>query len=356
MSNFVGVNDVLGRELGSLRLSLTSRCNLACPYCQPDGQEPKALLDQAQHLALITASCLLGAQTLRLTGGEPLLCDDLEPLLAAVQRRRSQKTNPLSNLHELALTSNGVLLTAARARSLRQAGLDRITISLDGTDGASVAQMSGLRGGSVAGIKVLDRVLDAIQAARQAGFDPERGDLKLNSVIQRGLNEHQLLPLAALARQQGIELRFIEYMDVGNSNGWKPEAVVTAAEMVQQIEDCWPLEFIGRLPGSTAQSWRYRDGGGLVGVVASISQPFCGDCNRLRITADGTAFTCLFGAQGTSLLPWLVPEPNLDGLIQIMQSLWQQRFDRYSEERLKAESVGMVPTLVEKPAMAYLGG
>jgi len=337
------------RPLGVLRLSLTARCNLACPYCLPDGQEPPGLLSLEQRLQVAEAAVTLGAHSLRLTGGEPLLHPELESLIAAVQPLRKQ------GLREIALTSNGTLLSAHRARALRQAGLDRITLSLDGADGSSVARMAGLAD-AAAGEASLARVLAALEHARHAGFDPGSGALKLNAVIQRGANDDQLLPLAALARERGVELRLIEYMDVGNRNGWQESAVVPTAEMVERIGARWPLEPLGRTTHGTASRWRYRDGAGQLAVVASISAPFCGDCNRLRVTADGMAYTCLFATAGSGLdlRPWLQPAvAQAETLQSVLGRLWQQRTDRYSEER-QARRALRSPS--PHPEMAYLGG
>jgi cyclic pyranopterin phosphate synthase len=358
--------DLHGRPLGVLRLSLTARCNLACPYCCPDTEDPPGLLTLPERLALVEAAVGVGVRTLRLTGGEPLLHRGLEELIAALQPlRRREPGDPRGALTEIALTTNGVLLTAERARDLHAAGLERITVSLDGSDGASVAQMGGLTGGAAAGEAVLAKVLAALEHARAAGFDPARGRLKLNAVIARGRNDDQLLPLAALARQRGIELRLIEFMDVGNRNGWRPEAVLPAAEMVRRIGEVWPLEPLGRTSHGTASRWSYRDGaaggeggagaGGHLGVVASITAPFCGDCNRLRVTADGVAYTCLFAASGTDLRPWLRPGVDPAGLRRAINGLWRERGDRWSEERasLSAGPEGDAPRHAE---MAYLGG
>jgi len=330
-----------------LRLSLTARCNLACPYCLPDGQEPPGLLTLEQRRAVVAAAVALGATSLRLTGGEPLLHPDLEALIEAVQPLRRD------GLREVALTSNGLLLTAQRARALRQAGLDRLTLSLDGTTGASVARMAGLAD-AAAGTRALERVLLAIEHARAAGFDSAQGALKLNAVIQRGANDGELLPLAGLARERGVELRLIEFMDVGNRNGWRPEAVLAAAEMVARIGERWPLEPLGRSRHGTASRWRYRDGGGVLATVASISAPFCGDCNRLRVTADGLAYTCLFAAPGSGLdlRPWLTPGQPPAALREGIASLWRQRADRASEERGEANTPGSTPHV----EMARLGG
>jgi cyclic pyranopterin phosphate synthase len=346
-------SDQHGRPLGVLRLSLTARCNLACPYCLPDGKEPPGLLTLPQRLAVVQAAVALGATSLRLTGGEPLLNPELEALIAAVQPQRR------AGLRELALTSNGQLLSTERAQRLRAAGLDRLTLSLDGTSGASVARMAGLAD-AAAGERALERVLQAIEHARAAGFDPAKGALKLNAVIQRGANDDQLLPMAQLARGRGVELRLIEYMDVGNRNGWAPEAVLPAAEMVARISARWPLEPLGRGRHGTACRWRYRDGGGHLAVVASISAPFCGDCNRLRVTADGIAYSCLFAAAGSGLdlRPWLNPGQPAGLLHSAIRGLWRGRADRYSEERQnRAQGFGSIPGSSPVHAeMAYLGG
>ena len=346
-----GYLDQHERPLGVLRLSLTARCNLCCNYCQPDGREAENLLNQTQQLALITACCRLGCHTLRLTGGEPLLAPGLLPLLRAIQKRSHQQQGPLEPLRDIALTSNGLLLTAQLAQELRQAGLKRLTISLDGTDPDTLASIAGLRGGASAGQILLKKVLNALEAAEAAGFDPKQGQLKLNSVIQRGRNEHQLLPLAALARDKGLELRLIEYMDVGQRNGWRTDEVVPAAEMISRLQQRWPLEPLGRPSSGTASQWRYRDGGGDVGVIASITQPFCGDCNRLRITADGIAYTCLFSEKGTDLRPCLTPQSSAEALARAIAALWTNRQDRSSEERQQGSSLKG-----PRAEMAYLGG
>ena len=341
------LSDQRNRHLRVLRLSLTARCNLACPYCCPDLQDPPGLLSLDQQLCLIRVAARLGAKTLRLTGGEPLLSDRLLPLLQAVAVGRATPGDPLQGLQQVAVTSNGVLLNAERARDLRAAGLDRITLSLDAVDGAQAARMAGLQGGAVSGDRLVQQVLAALDAARSNGFDPSIGAVKLNAVIQRGNNDDQLIPLATLARREGVELRLIEYMDVGNRNGWEMDQVLTAAEIVERIHQCWPLQPEGRAAGGTARRWRYTDGGGSIGVIASISAPFCGDCNRLRVTADGRAYTCLFAAEGTDLTPAL----HCDALLeQLIRDLWIRRRDRYSEER------GATSIASPHAEMAYLGG
>jgi cyclic pyranopterin phosphate synthase len=268
------------------------------------------------------AAVALGVKSLRFTGGEPLLYKELDELIGALQPLRRE------GLQEIALTSNGLLLSAERAQQLREAGLDRLTLSLDGTTGTSVAAMAGLA-------------------------NPAQGALKLNAVIQRGRNEEQVLPLAQLCRQRRLELRLIEYMDVGNRNGWRQADVVQAAEMVCTISEQWPLEPLGRAGASTASRWRYRDGRGCVAMVASVSKPFCGDCNRLRVTADGIAYTCLFAATGSGvdLKPSLAASRDQGDLHAALYQLWRQRADRFSEER---SSITAPPGVHAE--MAYLGG
>ena len=327
-------SDRRGRPLGVLRLSLTARCNLACPYCCPDSKEPAGLLTMEQRIQLVEAFVSLGGHTLRLTGGEPLLHGGLEDLIAALQPLRQRSSDdPRGQLKDMALTTNGVLLTAERANRLRQAGLDRITLSLDGTTGASVAKMAGLQGGEAAGEIILTKVLAAIDHAIAAGFNPAVGALKLNAVITRSGNANQLLPLAELARQYCMELRLIEFMDVGNRNGWMMDEVISSSEMLEQISTQWPLEPVSRDPHGTACRWSYRDGKGYLGTIASISSPFCGDCNRLRVTADGMAYTCLFSSVGTDLRPRLQSQSNLEDLRRAIIQLWSKREDRFSEER-----------------------
>ena len=344
------VTDRLARPLGVLRLSLTARCNLSCPYCCPESIEPPGLLTTADQLRLIAAACRLGAHTLRLTGGEPLLTDRLWPLLDALSLGRQTAAHPFSRLKEVAITTNGSLLNDNKARRLRSAGVDRITISLDAVDGASIARMAGLSSGPEAVNALFARVLAGIDAARAAGFDPAQGGLKLNAVIQRGFNDDQLIPLARLARQQRLQLRLIEYMDVGNRNGWCRDQVMPAQEMIQLLHRHWPIQPIGRPVAGTSRQWSYQDGGGIVGTIASISEPFCSDCNRLRITADGQAFTCLFAGEGTDLRQ-LLREDVADSLLQnALSELWSVRSDRFSEQ------CGLEQPVNHHAEMAYLGG
>ena len=287
-----------------------------------------------QRIQLVEAFVSLGGHTLRLTGGEPLLHGGLEDLIAALQPLRQRSSDdPRGQLKDMALTTNGVLLTAERAHRLRQAGLDRITLSLDGTTAASVATMAGLQGGEAAGEMILTKVLAAIDHAMAAGFNPAVGALKLNAVITRSGNAHQLVALAELARKYGMELRLIEFMDVGNRNGWKMDEVVSSSEMLERISSQWPLNPVSRDPHGTAYRWSYKDGKGYLGTISSISAPFCGDCNRLRVTADGMAYTCLFSSVGTDLRPRLQSQTSVEELRHAIIQLWAERDDRFSEER-----------------------
>ena len=333
------------RPLGVLRLSLTALCNLACPYCLPDSKEPLGLLNLEQRLKIVKAAVELGVHSLRLTGGEPLLNTELEELISATQPLQNQ------GLSDIALTSNGSLLSSERAHRLRKAGLNRISLSLDGTTTDSVARMAGIKHGEFQ----LAQVMAAIGHARSAGFDPYQGALKINAVIQRGKNEEQLLPLAEFARNEGIELRLIEYMDVGNRNDWQPEAVIPSSEMIATINKQWALLPLQRRSSSTAKRWKYADGGGYLAIVASVSEPFCGDCNRLRVTANGIAYTCLFASQnsGFDLRNYLQPNACADALKEAIGNLWNNRSDRYSEQREQQLKNGSRKAPAE---MALLGG
>jgi cyclic pyranopterin phosphate synthase len=275
------------------------------------------------------------------------LSNQLEPLLQAITLGRSDPQDPLARLQEVALTSNGVLLTRERALALRQLGLDRITLSLDAAGSEGFVRMAGMPDTAA---HLFERVLSGLDAALAAGFDPSRGALKINSVIQRHHNDDQLIPLARLARRYGIELRLIEFMDVGHRNDWHQDQVLTASEMLARLREHWSIQPIGRAVGSTANRWRFSDGKGQVATIASISEPFCGDCNRLRVAADGMAFTCLFATQGKDLRPWLQPLIDEDGLMNAIRDLWIVREDRYSEER-GCSSHGQ-----RRQEMAYLGG
>jgi len=271
-------------------------------------------LSDDETVLLVSAFARLGVNKLRLTGGEPLLRKDLPTLL--------ERLILVDGIEDVAMSTNGVLLPRY-AQALRAAGLQRITVSVDSTDPASFLQMSGGKGS-------LQAVLDGIDAARAAGFDT----IKINAVIERGRNLDQVLPLARTFRDNGCTLRFIEYMDVGTRNGWRLEEVVTSREIREQIHAQWPLEPVGAgYRGEVASRYRYLDGAGEVGFISSISQPFCSDCTRARLSADGKLYTCLFARDGKDLKTPLRAGAGVDEITDIIRRIWQGREDRYSELR-----------------------
>ncbi|WP_147651820.1 GTP 3',8-cyclase MoaA [Vulcaniibacterium gelatinicum] len=312
-------HDLFGRPLRDLRLSLIEACNFRCPYCMPAERVPDDYgLDAASRLSLdeietlVRAFVRLGVRKLRLTGGEPLLRRRLPELVARLAA--------IPELEDLALTTNGALL-APQARALREAGLRRITVSLDALDPGLFRALSGGRG-------EVEAVLAGIAAAHAAGFAP----VKLNCVMQRGVNEDALFPLLEYARRHGHVLRFIEFMDVGTCNGWRRERVVPSRELRDRIHARWPLRPLQpHYRGEVATRYAFADGKGEVGFVSSVSEPFCGDCHRARVSADGRLYTCLFAATGHDLRPALAEGEA--ALARHVATLWSQRADRYSELR-----------------------
>ena len=325
--------DRLHRPLRDLRLSVIETCNFRCPYCMPADAEVPALdsasrLDFDQIETLVRAFAALGVSKLRLTGGEPLLRKGLASLVARLAA--------VPGIKDLALTTNGSLL-AGQARALREAGLHRLTISLDSLDPDGFRALSGGRG-------ELDEVLAGIAAAEAAGFRR----LKINCVVQRGVNEDQVLPLAERFRGSGHVLRFIEYMDVGTCNGWRREGVVPSAELRDRIAARWPLQPLDAgYTGEVAARHAYADGAGEIGFVSSVSAPFCGDCHRARVSADGQLYTCLFAREGLPLRPWL--EAGGEALAGRIATAWTAREDRYSERRAAASGGRRIE-------MFYIGG
>ncbi len=320
--NELSPRDALARPLRDLRLSLIEACNFRCPYCMPaDRIADDHGLDAASRLSfdeietLVRGFARLGVRKLRLTGGEPLLRKRLPELVARLAS--------IDGIDDLALTTNGSLL-AAHARALRDAGLRRITVSLDTLDAGLFRELSGGRG-------ELRDVLAGIDAAQAAGFAP----LKLNCVVQRGVNDAGVETLAAFAREHGHVLRFIEYMDVGTCNGWSRERVVPSADLRDRIAARWPLRPLDpNYRGEVASRYAYADGGGEIGFVSSVSAPFCGDCHRARVSADGRLYTCLFAAQGHDLREILAH--GEEALATRVAGLWSKRADRYSEIRSEA--------------------
>ena len=314
--------DRLGRPLHDLRLSVIEACNFRCGYCMPAERVPDDYgMDAAARLSfdeietLVRGFARLGVRKLRLTGGEPLLRRRLPELVARLAA--------IDGIDDLALTTNGALL-ARQARALREAGLRRITISLDALDPALFRALSGGRG-------ALSDVLAGIAAAEEAGFDR----IKFNCVVQRGVNDGQVLPLVERFRGSGHIVRFIEYMDVGTCNGWNVARVLPSADLRDRIHARWPLHPLDpNYRGEVASRYAFDDGAGEVGFVSSISAPFCGDCHRARVSADGRLYTCLFAADGTDLRPVL--RDGDAALADHVANLWTRRGDRYSELRGRA--------------------
>ena len=331
--------DTLGRPLRDLRISVTDRCNFRCGYCMPKevfGVDhaflPRAeILDFEEIERVVRASVDLGVRKVRLTGGEPLVRRHLERLVAMLA--------PIPEIEDLTLTTNASLL-AGKAQALADAGLDRLTVSLDALDDATFMRMNDV------GFPV-SRVLDGIAAAKAAGL----ASVKINSVVRRGLNEHAILDLAEHFRGTGMTVRFIEYMDVGHTNGWRMDDVVPAAEVISRIDARWPLEPVEpEYRGEVAQRYRYRDGGGEIGVISSVTQPFCGDCTRARLSADGSLYTCLFATAGHDLRGLLRSGATDADLATAIRAIWTRRSDRYSELR----SLDTVE--IPKVEMSFIGG
>jgi len=314
--------DLRGRTLADLRISVIDRCNFRCPYCMPEDQYPRdhAFLSKAERLRFEEIERLarifvgLGVRKLRLTGGEPLLRRDLPELV--------RQLAAISPDVAIAMTTNGSLL-AEKVDALRSAGLHRITLSLDTLDPKTFAVMSGGRG-------EVDAVLTAIAAAERAGFE----SLKINAVVMRGVNDAQVLDLVAHFRCSRHIVRFIEYMDVGTCNDWQRDLVVPSAELRERIAARWPLVALeGHYVGEVAQRYAFADGAGEIGFISSVTEPFCGDCSRARLSADGRLYTCLFAQTGHDLRGPLRAGASDEDLAGIIRAVWASRDDRYSEER-----------------------
>lgn len=335
------LDDRRGRPLKDLRISVMDRCNFRCPYCMPENQYHRdfQFLHSDERLSFSEISRLArlfverGVTKLRLTGGEPLLRPGLVDLIGELSL--------IDGVEDLALTTNGILL-AQHAAALKGAGLDRVTVSLDALDEATFRRMSGGRG-------TPERVLEGIDAAIEAGLNP----LKINTVVQRGLNERGIYALLERFRHSGVVVRFIEYMDVGTLNKWNEKELVPSAELVERIKERWairPVEASYR--GEVAERWEFEDGAGEIGFISSVTQPFCGDCTRARLSSDGGLYTCLFAARGTDLRGPMRAGIDDAELGEMIDRVWTSRGDRYSEQR--AESGHEVR--VEKIEMYYIGG
>jgi cyclic pyranopterin phosphate synthase len=341
------VADRLGRPLHDLRISVTDRCNFRCTYCMPKevfGKDyqflPHSSLLSFEEITRVTQGFVAhGVTKIRLTGGEPLLRKHLEVLIGMLAALRTADGAPL----DLTLTTNGSVL-AKKAQALRDAGLQRVTVSLDALDDTLFRRMND------ADFPVAD-VLAGIEAAQRVGLAP----IKVNMVVQRGTNDDQIVAMARHFRHTGIVLRFIEYMDVGATNGWRMDEVLPSAQVLERIAAEWPLEPLDHTaPGETAERWRYRDGGGEVGVISSVTQAFCRDCNRARLSTEGKLFLCLFASRGHDLRALLRGGATDAQLAAAIGHIWQGRDDRYSELRgAMAADPGSGTRRVE---MHYIGG
>jgi GTP 3',8-cyclase len=334
--------DTLGRPIRDLRISVMDRCNFRCPYCMPRetfhdkyrflGSHDRLSFDEIVRLTRLFTQ--LGVRKLRLTGGEPLLRANLADLIGDLTE--------LPGIEDIALTTNGVLL-AKYAAELKAAGLKRITVSLDSLDPQVFAKMSG-------GFDGVADVLSGIEHALRAGLEP----IKVNAVIQRGVNDHTAVDLVERFRGTGVIVRFIEYMDVGNRNAWREDLVVPSKELAARIAERWPLEPLERgYRGEVAERYGFTDGQGEVGFISSVTQPFCGDCSRARLSSDGVIYTCLFATHGTGLRESLRAGASDEQLLEIMRNTWLQRSDQYSEQRAIQRKEHGEERKVE---MFYIGG
>ncbi len=346
-------HDRLQRPLRDLRISVTDRCNFRCTYCMPKEVFDKehaylphsALLSFEEITRLARTFIALGVQKIRLTGGEPLLRKNIEALIEQLASLRTLEGRPL----DITLTTNGSLL-ARKAQALKDAGLQRVTVSLDGLDDAVFRQMNDVD------FPVAD-VLEGIEAARSAGLGP----VKVNMVVKRGTNEHEIVPMARHFRGSGVVLRFIEFMDVGATNGWRMDDVLPSAEVVRLLQADAPLlPLEASAPGETAQRWGYADAtgqwdraAGEIGVISSVTQAFCGDCNRARLSTEGQLYLCLFAGQGYDLRQMLRGGRSDAQIASALHAIWQQRSDRYSQLR---SALGTDATPRQRVEMSYIGG
>ena len=344
------VADALGRPLRDLRISVTDRCNLRCTYCMPRevfGKDfvflPRAELLSFEEIERVARRfLLLGVHKIRLSGGEPLMRHGVEKLIEKLARLTCVDGQPV----EIAMTTNGVLL-AKKAQTLKDAGLTRLTVSLDGLSEATFRRMSDSE-------VPVTTVLDGIAAAQAAGLAP----LKVNTVVKRGVNEHEIVPLVRHFRGSGVIVRFIEFMDVGTTNGWRMDDVVTAQEILDAIQREYPLRPVDpNYTGEVAKRWALADDSGEIGeigVIASVTQAFCGDCSRIRLSTDGKLYTCLFASEGTDLRTPLRAGADDAALDRLIAATWRQRSDRYSQIRHAATKLNTHP--LRKIEMSYIGG
>ena len=342
------LTDALDRPLRDLRISVTDRCNFRCSYCMPKEVFDKdykylpqgALLSFEEITRLAKQFAAHGVQKLRLTGGEPLLRKNIEVLIAQLAALRTTDGQPM----DLTLTTNGSLLER-KAQALKEAGLHRVTISLDALDDTVFRSMNDVD-------FPVATVLRGIDAAQKAGLGP----IKVNMVVKRGTNDHEILPMARHFKGTGIVLRFIEYMDVGATNGWRMDEVLPSAEVVQRLQSELPLvQLEAAAPGETAQRWGYADNTGEIGVISSVTQAFCRSCNRARLSTEGQLYLCLFASEGHDLRPLLRGGASDEALASAIAAIWQNRSDRYSELRASLPA-DTAPSAVKRVEMSYIGG
>ncbi len=334
------LRDTLGREIRDLRVSVTDRCNFRCSYCMPfehyDWIERKEILSFEEIVRIAAVFLRLGVDKIRLTGGEPLVRRDLHVLVS--------RLSSLPGLRDLCLTTNGSLL-AKTAPELARAGLKRVNVSLDTLDESKFQRLSGRAD--------LPKVLEGLFATRDCGFHP----IKINAVIQRGVNDDEIVELTEFARRNGFSIRFIEFMDVGNVNDWSAEQIVSKTEILERINARIPLREAKVERGSSpAVDYRFADGTGDIGVIASVTEPFCGACTRIRITADGKLVTCLFSNRGEDLKSLLRGGADDEELERFISTVWERRSDRYSEQRAEILKAGNSPESLKKIEMIRLGG
>ena len=335
------LTDAYHRPIQDLRISVTDRCNFRCSYCMPLDEyewiDKKEILTFEEIARLARLFVGLGVEKIRLTGGEPLVRQDLPRLI--------EKLSDLRGLEDLCLTTNGALL-AERIDALKQAGLRRVNVSIDTLDAEKFKRMTK-RGD-------LNKVLEGIFAAKKTGLAP----IKLNAVVERGVNDDDILPLVEFSREHGLGMRFIEYMDVGNSNNWTSAKLVSKKEIIEKIHVRYPLREIGRDKGSAPSvDYEFVDGEGDIGVIASVTEPFCSSCTRIRVTADGKLVTCLFSQLGHDVKARLRSGATDAEITEFISSLWRSRTDRYSAERLEAlKSSSYDPKSHRKIEMISLGG
>jgi cyclic pyranopterin phosphate synthase len=343
------LGDALGRPLRDLRISVTDRCNFRCSYCMPSEvfnkdyvYLPQSSLLSFEEIARLARLFIAhGVEKIRLTGGEPLLRKNIEVLIGMLAGLKTASGRDL----DLTLTTNGSLL-AAKARALKEAGLQRVTVSLDGLDDAVFRRMNDVD------FPVAD-VLKGIEAAERVGLAP----LKINMVVKKGTNDQEIIPMARHFRGSSAVLRFIEFMDVGQTNGWRMDEVLPSAQVIERIHALYPLEAIrATSPGETAQRWRYADGGGEIGLISSVTQAFCGDCNRARLSTEGKLFLCLFASHGHDLRALLRGQYDDTQISAAIAHTWQMRSDRYSELRASGQAAVSMPESGPRVEMSYIGG